>query len=277
MSQNRTSGGGFSITAIIGALLLIAFISTLTPEPLPDPTASPTGAPAPSAPAEPTATPAEPAPTASTPAGETAPLPTGPAPLAVPEGLSPQMATAMLALLPVTAETGTAYNRELYNHWTDVDADGCSTRAEVLTLESAVATTTTTPSGCTIATGSWFSPYDGATIIAGPDLDIDHVVALGEAHYSGAASWDAAKKAAFANDLGYPGSLIAVSATTNRSKSDRDPAEWMPPAADYKCTYTAVWVAVKWRWGLTVDAAEYDAISRTLSGCAAGSVTPPTK
>lgn len=282
MAQKRPAASGFSITAAIGALLLLAFLSTLTPQPAPTPVAAPPAATQPAQPVEPSTAPEPPPSPEPTQAPEqpsppdAAALPTGPAPLA-PPALTPQVAAAMLAALRVEPETGTAYDRELYNHWTDADKDGCSTRAEVLILESAVLTTTTTASGCTIATGSWYSPYDNVTIAAGPDLDIDHVVALGEAHYSGASTWDAGKKAAFANDLGWAGSLIAVSASSNRSKSDQDPAEWLPTHEPYRCTYVAVWTAVKWRWDLSVDAAERDAIARILAGCSAGSIVTPAK
>lgn len=35
-----------------------------------------------------------------------------------------------------------------------------------------------TNSDCTAASGTWFSPYDGATWSAGSDVDIDHMVPL---------------------------------------------------------------------------------------------------
>jgi len=42
---------------------------------------------------------------------------------------------------------------------------------------------------------------------------------------SGAHAWDSNQRQRFANDLDYPGSLIAVSASSNRSKGAGDPAE----------------------------------------------------
>ena len=41
--------------------------------------------------------------------------------------------------------------------------------------------------------------------------------------------------------------LIAVSATSNRSKGDQDPVSWQPPAAGYRCTYATDWIALKTR------------------------------
>ena len=98
-------------------------------------------------------------------------------------------------------------------------------------------------------------------------LDIDHLVPLAEAHSSGADLWDADKRKAFANDLSDPRSLIAVKASANRSKSDRDPAQWLPINKPYRCQYVSNWIAVKQRWGLTTDNEEKANIYRLQSQC----------
>ena len=54
--------------------------------------------------------------------------------------------------------------------------------------------------------------------------------------------------------MGYAFTLQAVSASSNRSKGDRDPAQWLPKRD--VCTYAVRWVAIKYRWSLTVDATE---------------------
>ncbi|WP_432146485.1 hypothetical protein [Streptomyces sp. bgisy084] len=73
---------------------------------------------------------------------------------------------------------------------------------------------------------------------------------------SGASKWTAQRREQYANDLDAERSLVAVSLGPNRTKGDKDPAEWMPPAKDATCTYVADWVAAKLRWKLTVDQAE---------------------
>ncbi|GHE25293.1 hypothetical protein GCM10018781_76550 [Kitasatospora indigofera] len=83
----------------------------------------------------------------------------------------------------------------------------------------------------------------------------------------GASSWSAAERQAYANDLGDDRSLIAVTAKSNRSKTDKDPADWLPPADDYVCTYVTDWTTVKTRWGLTADPREKDALQRIAAGC----------
>ncbi len=111
------------------------------------------------------------------------------------------------------------------------------------------------------------SLFDGVTVTNPSALDVDHLVPLAEAHRSGAWSWTAEQRRAFANDLDDPDHLIAVTAFTNRSKGDRDPAEWKPPDPNSWCRYATSWVKVKARYELTVDAAERMALEELLAGC----------
>ena len=62
-------------------------------------------------------------------------------------------------------------------------------------------------------------------------------------------------------------SLVAVTASANRTKGDQDPAEWLPPLGQCRCVRE--WVAVKARWHLTVDAAEKRALTVRASKCPA--------
>lgn len=159
------------------------------------------------------------------------------------------------------------YSRTAFRLWDDADHDCRNTRAEVLLAESRTRTT----GGCTIRTGRWYSSYDGRFYTVAHDLDIDHLVPLEEAWASGARSWSSARREAYANDLGDPRTLVAVSLHENRSKGDRDPAHWLP--AHGACSYVAHWVAVKLRWGLTVDGTERTALARVAAHCADRRVT----
>ncbi len=71
----------------------------------------------------------------------------------------------------------------------------------------------------------------------------------------------------FANDLSWPGSLIAVSASANRSKGARDPADWLPPNEEFHCEYVRNWVIIKAYWRLAMDDAERDAVYSVLAEC----------
>ncbi|MEU8943015.1 MULTISPECIES: hypothetical protein [Streptomyces] len=44
-------------------------------------------------------------------------------------------------------------------------------------------------------------------------------------HDSGGFAWDAARRGVYANDQASPLTLIAVTAKSNRSKADKDPAQ----------------------------------------------------
>ncbi|MFI9833775.1 HNH endonuclease family protein [Streptomyces sp. NPDC051913] len=170
-----------------------------------------------------------------------------------------------LAALPVQDEDRTGYERTKFRHWIDADRDGCTTRAEVL-LDEAVTAPEQGPN-CALTGGSWYSPYDDTYFTAARALDIDHLVPLAEAWDSGASAWTSAERQAYANDLDDPRALIAVSATSNRSKADQDPATWQPPAAGYHCTYATDWITIKTRWGLAIDTAEQAELTDILSEC----------
>ena len=183
------------------------------------------------------------------------------------EDLSPVAGVLMLLDgLTVAAESGDGYDRGLFRHWVDADGDGCDARRETLIAEAVAAPSV--GSGCSLSGGVWLSVYDGKTETgSGSGFDVDHMVPLKEAWESGANSWPAARRERFANDLGYQDSLVAVSASSNRSKGARDPAEWLPPETSAHCWYAVAWVTVKSRWGLTVDRAEASALYRVLAGC----------
>jgi hypothetical protein len=150
------------------------------------------------------------------------------------------------------------YSRDEFGGWVDNDGDGCDTRCEVLAQER-VGTLPGLPAG------GWRSAYDGYTTPDPSELDIDHVVALGEAWDSGAAQWSANRRSEFANAVGPE--LWAVTAASNRSKGDDDPAEWQPPERSSWCEFANRWVAVKVKWELTADAAEVKALTQMLKAC----------
>jgi uncharacterized protein DUF1524 len=93
------------------------------------------------------------------------------------------------------------------------------------------------------------------------------MVPLAEAWDSEQTPWSAARREAYANDQASPDTLIAVSAASNRSKSDKDTADWLPSAGSYHCTYAATWVGTKLRWDLAVDEAEHQALLGLAEDC----------
>lgn len=165
--------------------------------------------------------------------------------------------------IPSAAENRDGYVRDKFQHWIDADGDGCDTRQQVLIDEK----TAGTVKDCKVTDGKWFSYYDGEEWTKTTDVDIDHMVPLAEAWDSGARGWDADRRKRYANDLGDERTLVAVTDNVNQAKSDKDPAEWLPPLESVHCRYAAEWVAVKLRWGLSADDAERKALGELARAC----------
>jgi hypothetical protein len=171
----------------------------------------------------------------------------------------------LLLSLTIAPEVTSGYDRGLFRHWIDADRDGCDARKEVLIQESL--TQVGLGDRCKVETGSWLSVYDNQLITDSSKLDIDHMIPLKEAWDSGADQWTAAKRQAFANDLDLPQALIAVSAGSNRSKSARDPSDWLPTNQSYICQYIQDWMIVKVKWQLSVDQREFNTLSNVATRC----------
>jgi hypothetical protein len=165
----------------------------------------------------------------------------------------------MLDLLVVVEEPPRmGYERDLFGEWADIDADGCDTACETY-LSQRHANLPGIPDG------GWRSPYDGVTSNDPTVFQIDHVVALAEAWDSGASNWTPQQRNAFYNDQ--DAELLLVTAESNQSKSDRDPAEWQPESRDSWCDFATRWTAVKVRYSLTADQAEVDVLRTMLRQC----------
>jgi hypothetical protein len=176
-------------------------------------------------------------------------------------------AAALVAALVAGPASAEPYKRSLYGNFVDADHDCQDTRAEVLIIESLVPVTLDA-AGCKVLKGKWFDAYTGRVFTNPRQLDIDHLVPLGEVHKSGGDRWGKARRVDYANNLSDPDILIAVSLGQNRSKGDRNPAEWLPKKnTAFYCTYIRRWVAIKARWNLRIDAGERRAIDDVLAGC----------
>jgi hypothetical protein len=62
--------------------------------------------------------------------------------------------------------------------------------------------------------------------------------------------------------------LIAVDKSANRSKSDKDPSDWLPPNKKFQCGYIKTWQKIKKQWKLEMDKKEKDFISVKNKECA---------
>lgn len=165
----------------------------------------------------------------------------------------------------------TGYSREQFGQaWADIDRNGCDTRSDMLKRDLTGLVFKAGTRDCAVLRGSLRDPYTATTVefIRGgtSEVDVDHVVALGNAWVSGAARLAPDARAALAND---PLNLLTVTAATNRAKGDGDAASWLPPNEAVRCAYVARQVAVKAKYSLSVTAAESATINAVLTRCPA--------
>jgi hypothetical protein len=161
----------------------------------------------------------------------------------------------------------TGYRRDQFGDgWASVD--GCDTRDRILARDLRAKRFRSATRRCVVLSGRLADPYTSTTIIfargGASEVDIDHVVALGDAWQKGAWRWPYGERVAFAND---PLNLLAVDAAANRQKGDGDTATWLPANKSFRCAYVARQVSVKLKYALSVTAAERDAMRRVLGRC----------
>lgn len=130
--------------------------------------------------------------------------------------------------------------------WQDVDHNGCDARHDILRRDLKNETLKDMRH-CVVLNGTLHDPYSGQIIhfVRGVKtssaVQIDHVVALGDAWRTGAGAWKAARRLAYAND---PVVLLAVDGPENEAKGDDDASEWQPPSP-CKCHYVAKQLAIQ--------------------------------
>lgn len=113
-------------------------------------------------------------------------------------------------------------------------------------------------------------------------LDIDHIVPLENAWFSGGWNWKPWQMKSYANDM-TPGHLEVSPAGMNRSKSDKPINKWIPsiynnsnskPKTELKnikidskanCEYASNYAAVKYRWNLGITDREKDTLKTIVN------------
>ena len=162
------------------------------------------------------------------------------------------------------------YQREAFGQaWLDVDRNGCDTRNDILRRDL-ISVGFVEGSRCRVASGTIVGPYTGKALDfrRGPesskDLQIDHVVALGDAWQKGAQDLTPQQRQSLAND---PLNLIAADGPANQQKSAGDAATWLPKNKNIRCHYVARQISVKASYGLWVTQPEKDAMKRVLDSC----------
>ncbi|WKX73045.1 HNH endonuclease family protein [Streptomyces sp. XD-27] len=200
-------------------------------------------------------------PAASAARGAAAYVPVGPAEMPEPPEVA-EIRAELEQLAVAEPHDMEGYSRARFPHWVD-QGERCDTREVVLQRDGE---NVVQDDMCRATSGSWVSRYDGRTLNAASQVDIDHMVPLANAWRSGADEWTTAQRRRFANDL-TNSQLIAVSAASNRSKADKGPDAWKPPSVDYWCTYSRAWVSVKYLYKLNITAREGRELNRMLNTC----------
>lgn len=112
--------------------------------------------------------------------------------------------------------------------------------------------------------GGVWSPYELKEFGSTDEAEIEHVVALEEAHRSGLCLQSRLVRRLFANDSR---NIALVSKDLNRPDAASDASDWMPPYNG--CWWAQRVVEVKTRWNLSVDYHEAQALESLLTGCTA--------
>jgi hypothetical protein len=192
-------------------------------------------------------------------------------PVVPPRPVPSGSAAAALESLPVKGRAPkNDYDRSAFGQaWFDADRNGCDTRNDILRRDlNDVAFSK--GSRCKVASGTFHEPYTGArvTFTRGADsskaVQIDHVVALGDAWQKGARQLTLQERQSLAND---PINLIAADGPANQKKSASDAASWLPGNKALRCHYVARQISVKAAYMLWVTQAEKDAMDRVLDSC----------
>lgn len=167
----------------------------------------------------------------------------------------------------------TDYDREEYhggNNWGN-SIEGYRDTRDMILARDAEDYSTNDDGAVEVAT--FTDPYTGdhlEHVLGGDDslgqpqsiADIEHVVAVGQAHRNGACAWDQEQKNEFYLD---EDNLVVVSAEENGEKDDKDITEYPPPHQGVYCEFAAVKVFVKDKWDLTMNPEEHAEIERILN------------
>lgn len=161
------------------------------------------------------------------------------------------------------ANTTEPYDRSDWPHWSGSCPD---VRGQVLIRDTEI-TATMREDGCLVLTGRWTDPWTKQVYTVAAEIDIDHTVALANAHRSGGWAWNREQRRAFANDLDNPDALRTMGRSANIAKSDNGPEAWKPPALEAWCEFATDWATVKIRWSLTVTPPERVALEEMVQTC----------
>lgn len=202
-------------------------------------------------------------------AAEEALLPPGSS--TIPAPASSSEAAQLLVDIPAGEPSSADYERDLFGSgWRDTDQNGCDSRNDILARDLTEPTFEPGTNDCVVLAGHLDDPYTGTSISfeRGQDtsslVQIDHIVPLSWAFRQGAADWTDEQRIQFAND---PMNLLAVDGSSNMSKGDSGPADWLPEPRESHCGYASRFVTILTDYDLAVPHADRAALEAILTVC----------
>lgn len=180
-------------------------------------------------------------------------------------------AKTALSVIPVKKPANMAgYDREeQFPHWRsakpngwNIKEDGCDVRQAALIRDGK---NVKVGPDCDILSGTWTDPYTGTVMTNPDDIEIDHIVPLGNAYRSGANAWNKNQGIIYANA---PDVAVVSLGSANSAKGDQGPEAWKPPNRKAWCVYSLRWVQAKSKYGLSLTSgAEKKALTMMLNTC----------
>lgn len=164
--------------------------------------------------------------------------------------------------------------------WTDDTTapgghNGCDQRNDVLRASLEEITVKPGTHGCVVMTGTLEEPYTGQLVqfskAKASLVQIDHIYPLARAWDMGATAWSLEQRTRFATD---PINLIAVDGSSNASKGDQGPGEWMPINRSYRCAYVGRYLEVAIAYHLPITPEDETAIRAVAQTCPESRLAP---
>ncbi|RBO85528.1 uncharacterized protein DUF1524 [Nocardia puris] len=147
--------------------------------------------------------------------------------------------------------------------------DGCDTRNNVLAAQLREVRFRPGTRDCVVESGTFHDPYTGDAVTfdksRAREVEIDHLFPLAAAWDLGASTWPPARRRAFANDM--ETNLVATTASVNRDKGDRTPADWLPPSRPNHCYFAGRYLTVATRYDLPLTTADHEALTKVARTC----------
>ncbi len=107
-----------------------------------------------------------------------------------------------------------------------------------------------------------YDPYQDEWYQSRDTTDIEHIISRKEAHESGLCAKPDSVRRNFARDLPF---LVLTHMSINRSKGDRDAADWMP--LQNRCWFAERVLAIREQYTLTIDEREKTKLREQIESC----------